>query len=495
VTPAGKSAAAAEPFSWRFTAPLLTGAPVNAVNSSLIATALVPIAAALRIPAGRTAVLVSALYLASAIAQPVGGRLAEEFGARRVFLGGLLIVLAGGVVGGLGRDLAALIVARVLIGAGSSAVYPSAMLLVRRRSEEAGLAAPPGGVLGGLMIAGAATSALGLPLGGVLVGAWGWRTAFLVNLPLAAAAMTMGLFWIPRDPPVQGPAGVREAAARIDLGGIAGFGTMMTALLVFLMGLPRPDWAALGLAVAAGAVLAWWELRADRPFLDVRLLATNLPLTRTYLRFAVASLCVYTVLYGITQWLQAGRGTSAAQAGLLLLPMSALSALIARPVSRRNLVRAPLIVAAVSCLAASAGVLALTTATPLAWVVVITLVFGITLGTTISANQTVLYTQAGADQIGTASGLFRTFGFLGSIASSALLSIAYRTRVNDHSLHVTALTMVIASVLGLILVLTDRSVMTQARARRTAPLSAAPPSPAAAGPRSSPPGRDTGTAR
>jgi cyanate permease len=108
----------------------------------------------------------------------------------------------------------------------------------------------------------------------------------------------------------------------------------------------------------------------------------------------------------------------------------------------------------------------ITTATPVAWVVVITLVFGVTLGTTISANQTALYIQAGASRIGTASGLFRTFGFLGSIASSALLSIAYRTRVDDRSLHVTALTMVIASVLGLILVLTDRSVMTQARAAK-----------------------------
>jgi MFS family permease len=294
VTPAGEPTGATEPFSWRFTAPLLTGAPVNAVNSSLIATALVPIAAALRIPAGRTAVLVSALYLASSIAQPVGGRLAEEFGARRVFLAGLLIAGAGGAAGGLGRDLPELVAARVLIGAGSSAVYPSAMLLVRRQAEAAGLAAPPGGVLGGLMIAGAATSALGLPVGGVLVGAWGWRTAFLVNLPVAAVAVATGARWIPRDPPVKGPAGLREVAARIDLGGIIGFGVMMTALLAFLMGLPRPDWAVLGLAVAAGAVLAWWELRAGRPFLDMRLLAANLPLTRTYLRFAVASLCVYT---------------------------------------------------------------------------------------------------------------------------------------------------------------------------------------------------------
>jgi hypothetical protein len=55
--------------------------------------------------------------------------------------------------------------------------------------------------------------------------------------------------------------------------------------------------------------------------------------------------------------------------------------------------------------------------------------------------------------------------------------------------------MVIASVLGLILVLTDRSVMTQARAQRNDPPPVAPPSPAAAGPRSSRPGRDTATAQ
>jgi len=454
----------AEAFSWRFVTPLFTGAAINAINTSLIATALVPIATAVHVSVGRTAVLVSALYLASAIAQPTGGKLAEEFGPRRVFLAGVLIVLVGGVVGGTGRDLTALVVARVLIGVGSSAVYPSAMLLIRRRADAAGLAAPPGGVLGGLMIAGAATSTLGLPIGGVLVDAWGWRTTFLINLPVALLALAMAVFWIPADPPVEGSRTVRQVAVRLDVAGILGFGGAMAALLVFLMGLPHPNWTALGQAVVVGGGLLWWELRASRPFIDVRLLGTNLALTRTYLRFALSSLCVYTVLYGLTQWLQAGRGMSAKEAGLLLLPMSALSALLARPLSRRNLIRTPLIVAAASCLAASAGVLALFTGTPIALIVLITLVFGITLGTTISANQTALYTQAGPDQIGTAAGLFRTFGFLGSIASSALISLVFHTHVTDHHLHVIALIMVIVSVLGLVIVLTDRTIMAQARA-------------------------------
>jgi MFS family permease len=93
---------------------------------------------------------------------------------------------------------------------------------------------------------------------------------------------------------------------------------------------------------------------------------------------------------------------------------------------------------------------------------------GITLGTTISANQTALYTQAGADQIGTATGLFRTFGLLGSIASSALISLVFHIHVNDHHLHVIALIMVIVSGLGLVIVLTDRKIM-RPRARDRAP--------------------------
>ncbi|MGA5631964.1 MFS transporter [Streptomyces lydicamycinicus] len=454
---------AAPAFSWRFVTPLFTGSAINASNTSLIATALVPIAAAVHVSVGRTAVLVSALYLACAIAQPMGGKLAEEFGPRRVFLVGVLIVLAGGAVGGLGEDLTALVVARVLIGVGSSAVYPSAMLLIRRRAEAAGLDAPPGGVLGGLMIAGAATSALGLPIGGVLVDAWGWRTTFLINLPFALLALVMAFCWIPADPPVEGPRTLRQLAARLDVVGIAGFGGAIAALLVFLTGLPHVDWSVLGLAVVIGVGLVWWELRVRRPFFDVRLLAANPALTRTYLRFALAGLCVYTVLYGLTQWLQAGRSMSSEEAGLLLLPMSALSALIARPISQRNLVRMPLILAAVSCLAASAGVLALTANTPVVWIVAITLLFGITLGTTLSANQTTLYTQVGTGEIGTAAGLFRTFGFLGSIASSALISAVFHTQVNDHRLHLIALIMVTVSVLGLLVVVTDRTVMARAR--------------------------------
>lgn len=457
-----------EAFSWRFITPLFMGSSLNPINSSLIATALVPIAAAVHVSVGRTAVLVSALYLASAIAQPTGGKLSEEFGPRRVFLAGISIVLIGGLVGGFGHDLATLIVARVLIGIGTSGGYPSAMLIIRRRAESVGLDAPPGGVLGGLMIAGAGTAALGLPIGGVLVGAWGWQATFFINVPFALVALAMALLWIPADGPVEGRRTLREVAARIDAIGIVGFGGAITAVLVFLMGLPHTNWVALGLAAVLAGALVWWELRAGRPFFDVHLLARNLALTRTYLRFGVVALCVYTVLYGVTQWLQAGRGMSSEEAGLLLLPMTAVSALVMRPISGRNLIRTPLVIAALTCLAGSFGVLALTTSTPTAWILVDTLVFGVALGTTSSANQTTLYSQVTADQIGTASGLFRTFGYIGSIASSAIISIVFHTSVSDQHLHTIAWIMVAVSALGVVLVLGDRHLVHQVRANRVA---------------------------
>ena len=454
--PAGESTVRGKPFSWRFTTPLFIGAALNAVNTSMIATALVPIATGLHVSVGQTVSLVTALYLASAIAQPTAGKVAEVFGARRVFLVGIVLVVLGGVLGGVAQNLLMLLIARVLIGLGSSCPYPAAMMLIQRRAKAAGMEKPPGGVLGGLLIAGIATASLGLPIGGVLVEAAGWRWVFLVNVPVALIALAAALIWIPRDPAQQTPKYARDVLSRIDLTGIIGFALAMTALLAFLFSLPEPNWTMLGAAVVLFVALTLWELRAKHPFVDVRLLVRNAALTRTYLRYALVALCVYVVLYGITQWLEAGRHLSALGAGLLLLPMSVISGVVVVPISRRNLIRGPVIVAALASLVGSAGVLFLASDTNIVWIVLITLVFGVALGTTASGNQTALYTQAPREQLGVASGLFRTFGYVGSIASSAITGIVFHKSVSDSGVHLIALIMIGVSIFAVGLSVFDR---------------------------------------
>jgi MFS family permease len=455
---------AAAPFGWRTVTPLVMGSALNPINSSVIATALVPIAAALHVPVGRTLILVSSLYLACAIAQPAAGKLAEEFGPRRVFLAGIVLVLLGGVVGGLGTTLAVLVVARVLIGVGTSCAYPSAMVIIRRRSHEAGLSEPPGSVLGSLAIAGSATVAFGPPIGGLLVGGLGWRSAFLLNVPLTAAALAITLAWVPRDKQGTGRRKIAEVASRIDLGGIVLFGGMLAALLVFLMSLPHPGWAALAISAVLAALLVTWELRAARPFIDLRLLASQRALTRTYLRFGLTLLGVYVVLYGITQWMEASRGLSPEQAGLVLLPMGAVAALVSHPVSRRNLVRGPLIACALFMLLASVATLFITGHSPVIALVGVMVLFGMVVGTTSVGNQTALYLQSPPESLGTAAGLSRTFGYIGSIASATITSIVFHTRVSDAGLHDMALILVGVAAAVLLMTVLDRQLPRGAKA-------------------------------
>jgi len=456
-SPASAPVVSGPPFSWRFTTPLFIGSALNPINSSLIATALVPIAHGLGVSIGQTAALVTALYLASAIAQPTAGKAAEVFGPRRVFLAGIGLVIAGGLLGGFAQDLLTLLISRVLIGLGTSCAYPTAMLLIRRRAQDAGLDKPPGGVLGGLQIAGIATASLGLPLGGVLVGALGWRAVFFVNVPVALVALAATLAWVSPDGPFDRTRRARDIAAGLDVIGIAGFAAAMTALLLFLFTLPTARWYLLAISVVLWIAVVVWELRARTPFLDFRLLASNRALTSTYLRFGLVLLCVYVVLYGITQWVEAVRGLSETAAGLLLLPMTLISGLVISPVSRRNLVRGPVIAAAVACLLGSAGVLLLSASSWIGWVVVVTIVFGVAMGAAGAGNQTALYGQAPAELLGTASGLLRTFGYIGSIAASAVTGIVFHTSVSDHGVHLIAWIMIGVGVVLVLMTVTDRT--------------------------------------
>ncbi|MFJ3216153.1 hypothetical protein ACIPLC_09560 [Kitasatospora sp. NPDC086801] len=100
------------------------------------------------------------------------------------------------------------------------------------------------------------------------------------------------------------------------------------------------------------------------------------------------------------------------------------------------------------------------------WVVVVTLVFGIVMGTTGAGNQTALYSQAPAELLGTASGLLRTSGYIGSIAASAITGIVFRTGVSDHGMHLIAWIMVGVSVALVLMTVTDRTLPTRPPADR-----------------------------
>ena len=179
-------------------------------------------------------------------------------------------------------------------------------------------------------------------------------------------------------------------------------------------------------------------------------------LTRTYIRYGLTLLGTYVILYGLTQWIEVARGLSAYEAGLVLIPMGVLSAVAARAVSHRHAIHKPLIASAVFMLAGAIATLFLTSHSPIVAIVAITALFGLMSGSSNVANQTALYKEAPAETVGTASGLLRTFGYIGSIAASTITGVAFRTHVDDSGLRHVSVILIGIGIVVLLMTVFDR---------------------------------------
>jgi MFS family permease len=445
-------------FDRRLIGPMILGAVLNPINSSIIAVSLVPIGVAFGAPPARTAWLVSALYLATAIGQPVVGRLVDTYGPRRLYLAGTALVGVAGLLGAFAPSLTVLIVARVLLGFGTCAGYPAAMYLIRSEAERTGQD-NPAGVLTALSVSAQTVAVIGPTLGGLLIGLGGWRTTFAVNVPLAIAGLALGAWRLPRRDGESdgGDLAVRQALRQLDLAGMGLFAGTLVCLLLFLMSPRATHWYLIPLALAAAAGLTVRELRVAEPFIDLRVLRGNIPLLATYARMLLASLVSYAFLYGYTQWLEAGRGLRAAEAGLILVPMFLAAIVVASITGRRRAVVGKLIVGAATQIVACAMLLLVGPHGAIWLLVGVALVVGIPQGLNNLANQNAVYHQADPARMGSSAGLLRTFMYLGAIVAAAANGVFLGHRADTAGLHHLAVFILAVAVVLLAVTVLDRS--------------------------------------
>jgi MFS family permease len=435
VIPTATAPTARSAFGAKMMTPLIASAILNPINSTLIAVALIPIGQAFGAGPAHTAWLISSLYLSTAVGQPVVGLFVDRFGARRVLLTGATLVMAAGIGGMIPVSLDWLIGVRVLLGIGTCAGFPAAMAVLRKRAEETGYGVPAR-LLSVLSISSQTIMVVGPTLGGALIGLAGWPAIFAVNIPLAAFAMIFALLWVPKDHPGRGDNGGTSAPRRgIDVLGIVLFSLSLLTLLLFVMEPSAGGLWVLGLAIALAAAFTVVELRSASPFIDLRMLGANGPLLRTYLRQSLSFLIVYSIMFGYVQWLESTRGLTESAAGALLLPMSGVAVAAAALSGRASGIRARLITTASALTVGAALLLFIDEHTWLGALIGIAAVFGLGQGLTSVTNQTTLYGQAPAEQMGTASGLFRTAQYLGAIASSTLIALCFGPHASSAGLH------------------------------------------------------------
>jgi MFS family permease len=447
-------------FDRRLIAPLISGAVLNPINSTIIAVALVPIGAAFGEPASATAWLISALYLATAVGQPVVGRLIDVYGPRQLFLPSTALVGLAGVVGTVAPNLAWLIAARVILGFGTCAGYPAAMRLIRDEGRRTGKDSPAA-VLTILAVSTQTVAVIGPPLGGLLINLGGWRTTFAINIPISIAAFVLAWRRFPKDEATS------EGKLDLDFLGMALFAGSLVALLLFLMDPRADDWYLLLIAAVAAAGFVARELNRAQPFIDLRVLGGNVPLMVTYGRALLAYVVSYSFLYGFTQWVEDGRGLSAGHAGLITLPMFGTAIVVSALTGRREALRSKLVVAAVGQLVGCVLLLTLHPSTSF-WVLAgVVAIVGIPQGLNSIALQNAVYRQADPEDIGATSGLLRTFVYLGAITSAAAQGGFYGERADTTGMHHLAVFLIVASSAYLLVNVLDRSL---ARPANTAPL-------------------------
>ncbi|MBO1333925.1 MFS transporter [Streptomyces sp. VRA16 Mangrove soil] len=254
-----------------------------------------------------------------------GARLGDLLGHRRAVLAGLTVFTAASLACGLARSDGQLIAFRMVQGAGAALLVPQVLSLIQRNfTGQARTRAL--GVYAAVLAVGAAA---GQVLGGVLVSAdlfgTGWRSAFLVNVPVGAALLVVGRGALPRDAGRGGP------GRGLDLVGLVLLGASVSLLTVPLVlgqeeAWPLWSWLCLAASVVLFALFCGYESalarRGGAPLIAPRVL--RLPGIGTAALRVLAAMAVNAgFLFALTLHLQSGLGYSALRAGLSVVPTAA----------------------------------------------------------------------------------------------------------------------------------------------------------------------------
>jgi MFS family permease len=425
---------------------ILLGTVLNPLNSSMIAVALVRIGDAFDVGLVALAWLISSFYLVAAVGQSVLGRLVDQFGPRRLQCVGFALVGIAGLLGALAPSFGWLLAARLLLAVGTSAGFPAGLALLR---GAVGGGSPPPATLAAITIGGSTSAALGPVVGGALVALASWPAIFLVNVAVAAIAMPLALRWLPRDPQHEGGVSLALVRRLVDLPGIAAFSIMLASVLALVLSLAgEPLWWLAAVAAGAGAVLVVHSERIADPFLDVRLLVANRRLLGVCVQYLLVNVVAFGVFFGVPLWLEAARGFSSGETGLIVAPLAGI-AIVGTPVAVRLVgragVRAALVAGAVAMLAGTLLLLTFDAGTPLAAVIAVTVVLGIPIGFNNLGLQSALYLVSDPARTGAAAGLFQTCRFIGAVLATSALGIVFADGVDSAGLHEIALGMACVS--------------------------------------------------
>ncbi len=360
----------------------------------------------------------SAYLLTAAIFIVPFGKLADLYGRKRFFILGNVLFAAGSLLATISWSGSVIITARVIQAFGGAMVFSTSIAIVTE-------VFPPGergraiGIITATVYAGLS---LGPFIGGVLTQNIGWRSIFLINIPLALIVIALTLRYIPEEWADTGD-------RRFDLPGAVLYGLMLFGGIYGLTLLPSPAGICWMLAGIAGAlVFVWRERRAPVPIIDLSLFV-NRPV---FLFSNIAALINYAVVFAVgfllSLYLQYNRGIDPQMTGLILVAQPVVQMVIS-PISGHLSDRIEpriLATAGMGCTAAGLGILMFVSPTISLWIIVAgLLVLGFGYGLFSSPNTNAIMSSVEVRHLGIASGMVSTMRAIGQMTSLAIVMLVF----------------------------------------------------------------------
>lgn len=402
---------------------LLVGMDVTIVN-----VALPSIQHDLRAPISDLQWVMDAYTLVVASLLMLSGSMADRFGRRRTFQLGLVLFTSGSLLCSSAWNIDSLIIFRAMQGLGASMLNPVALSIITNTFQEPKARAHAVGVWAA--VAGI-SMAIGQLLGGALTDTMGWRSIFLINVPIGIAVVILTATFVPESK--------AACARRIDpIGQLLVFAALACLMSAIIEG-PRIGWhsvLAVGLFVASAASLIGfllYEPRRVEPLLDLRFFR-SVPFSAA----TVIATCAFAAFAGFlflnALYLQQVRGLSAFESGLCTLPLALLT-MLCGPISGRLVghygTRPSLLIAGASFLLSTLVLTQLNDHTPIPLLLVAYAVFGIALGMVNPAISNTAVSGMPKSQAGVAAAVASTSRMVGASLGVAIAgTVVHANRAN-----------------------------------------------------------------
>jgi len=414
---------------WIIFSALIAGMLLSSLDQTIVSTAMPTIVGKLG-GVEHQAWITTAYLLATTIVMPIYGKFGDILGRRNLFLVAIALFTLASLGCALATDFWGFVIFRAIqgLGGGGLMILSQAIIADIVPAKDRGKYMGPLGAIFGL------SAVAGPLLGGFFVDHLTWEWAFYINIPVGLAAFAIAWFALTLPN--------KKAEKRIDVLGVVLLSVATTCLIFFTDFGGKKDegwdspltWAfGAGLLVSAAAFV-FVERRAEDPIIPLSLFRNRIFINATAIGFTLG-LGMFSAIAFVPTFLQMSSGTSAAESGLLMLPMMAglmgTSIYSGIRISKTGKYKMFPILGAALTMASMLWMTTLAASTPI-WVICVQLfVFGAGLGLIMQVVVLVVQNSVPAEQIGTATSTNNYFREVGAAMGVAIFGSLFTTRLSE----------------------------------------------------------------